>query len=279
MSSVIPLDIRFRCGFSFGYNAIASAGEDAGSSGFDTGMDFGIMRCAAREEIAETSPLESVWLLMHGEAEIEAAGETRSVSRTHLFDQEATALHVCRDTPIRLRHRTDTEWAVIRTENPNTFPARTFLPGESLPEFRGAGLVQNGCLRNVRLLFDLETRPDSNLVVGEVINLPGRWSSYPPHHHDQPEIYHYRFTEPQGYGHGESGDDVYKLRHGDTLFIEPGKDHGQVSAPGYGMYYLWFIRHLPGNPYNGFSFAPEHEWALNPERQGWHPAAKPPSLE
>ena len=138
--------------------------------------------------------------------------------------------------------------------------------------------MQNAGLRNVRLVFDLSNRPDSNLVVGEVISFPGRWSSYPPHHHDQPEIYHYRFTEPPGYGHGENGEDVYKLRHGDTLFIEPGKDHAQVSAPGYGMYYLWFIRHLPGNPYTGFTFAAEHEWTLDPQKQGWSPAEQFPPL-
>jgi 5-deoxy-glucuronate isomerase len=110
------------------------------------------------------------------------------------------------------------------------------------------------------------------------VNYPGRWSSYPPHHHDQPEIYHYRFTDPDGYGHAELGDDVLKVRTNDTVFIPPGLDHGQVSAPGYGMYYLWMIRHLPGNPYTGFTFAKEHQWTLNPKKQGWKPAGLPPHL-
>jgi 5-deoxy-glucuronate isomerase len=135
--------------------------------------------------------------------------------------------------------------------------------------------VQETCLRNVRLIFDRATRPESNLVVGEVINYPGRWSSYPPHHHDQPEIYHYRFTHPDGYGHAEIGEDVTKVRAHDTIFIPPGLDHAQVSAPGYGMYYLWMIRHLPGNPYSGFTFAEEHKWALDSAQQGWMPPAPP----
>jgi 5-deoxy-glucuronate isomerase len=146
-----------------------------------------------------------------------------------------------------------------------------FLPNDVKPEYRGMGLVQDACLRNVRLVFDHENRGQSKLVVGEVVNYPGRWSSYPPHHHDQPEIYHYRFTLPQGYGHGEVGEDVFKIRNGDTLSIEGGHDHAQVSAPGYGMYYLWIVRHLENNPYLGFEFTEEHRWVLDPANQGWEP--------
>ena len=59
-------------------------------------------------------------------------------------------------------------------------------------------------------------------MLGEVVTLPGGWSSYPPHHHPQPEIYHYRFTHPQGFGHAELGDDVFKVRHYDTIRILAG---------------------------------------------------------
>ena len=132
-------------------------------------------------------------------------------------------------------------------------------------------MVQDACRRNVRLIFDYDNNPESNLVLGEVVNYPGRWSSYPPHHHDQPEIYYYRFTEPQGYGHAELGDSVFKVQQNDTMIIPPQLDHAQVSAPGYGMWYLWVIRHLEGNPYTGFEFTEDHAWTLDPANQGWEP--------
>jgi 5-deoxy-glucuronate isomerase len=136
-------------------------------------------------------------------------------------------------------------------------------------EHRGRGLLDDTAYRLVRTIFDCRNRPEAVLVLGEVVSFPGRWSSYPPHHHPQPEIYHYRFTEPQGYGHAELGDEVLKIRHGDTLKILDRKDHAQVAAPGYGMYYVWVIRHLPGEPYQTPEFTEEHRWLLQADAPVW----------
>jgi 5-deoxy-glucuronate isomerase len=243
------------------------------------GLDFSVRRLKENEVVQETHSDESAWILLTGAAAIECADIKAEIRRASFFDEAPSALHVARHTPVAIHSLSaGTEFAIVRTRNERAFPARLFLPGSLAPEYRGAGLVQNAGLRNVRLIFDRAARPESNLVIGEVVNYPGRWSSYPPHHHDQPEIYHYRFTRPTGYGHAELGDDVVKVREGDTVVIPPGRDHAQVSAPGYGMYYLWMIRHLPGNPYTGFTFAPEHTWTLDPAQQGWRPADLPPGL-
>ena len=98
-----------------------------------------------------------------------------------------------------------------------------------------------------------------------MITFPGKWSSYPPHHHPQPEIYHYRFTEPQGFGFGQSGDqqghpNVVTITQNDTLKILNDLVHAQVAAPGYGMYYIWVIRHLDDDPYTVPEFNAEHAW-------------------
>jgi len=268
MPSHPALNTQFRDGFRPGYSAITR--EEKGKNG--TGVDFGIHVLAAGDRVEETSSKETVWVLLKGEAELSWPGGQARVKRESLFDQEPTALHVSIGTKVTVRSLGGgTEWAVSRVTNAVQFSPALFLPQDVKPEYRGKELVQGACLRNVRLIFDKKNRPEANLVAGEVVNYPGRWSSYPPHHHNQPEIYHYRFTLPQGYGHAELGEEVFKVKHGDTLQISGGHDHSQVSAPGYGMYYLWVVKHLPNDPYLGFEFTEEHRWILDPKNQGWEP--------
>ena len=262
----------FRQGFGEGHTPLTREGESV----LDTGVDFGIVRLRQGAVHDETHPKETAWLLLDGEAELAWDGGEARVQRRSLFDEPPTALHVPGGTPVHIRTlSTWSEWAVARATNAQRFAPALFAPSGLQPEYRGLGLVQNTSLRNVRLVFDDGNRKEANLVLGEVVNFPGRWSSYPPHHHVQPEIYHYRFTLPQGYGHAELGEDVFKVRSFDTLKITDGLSHAQVSAPGYGMYYIWIVRHLAGNRYRGFHYTPEHEWVLDAKQQGWRPEGVP----
>lgn len=242
-----------------------------GQEGFDPRMDFGLQRLRRGGRIATTTKKETLWVLMSGAAEVTVDGKRIRITRESLFEQGPAALHAGIGETVAIRSVSATEWCVTATTNGRKLGVRLYLPEECATEDRGAGLAQGACRRLVRTIFDYRTRPDANLVAGEVVNYPGRWSTYPPHHHSQPEIYHYRFTLPQGYGHSEVGENVYKVRSRDTVLIPGGLDHSQVSAPGYGMYYLWLIRHLPRAPYRGFTFTPEHRWLLDPQRQGWTP--------
>jgi 5-deoxy-glucuronate isomerase len=262
----------FRAGFGEGHTPLTREGEET----LDTGVDFGIVRLRQGGRHDETHPKETAWLLMDGEAEIAWDRGQARVTRGSLFDEAPTALHVAGGTPVRIRTLSAwSEWAVARAINAERFEPMLFVPSGLRPEYRGLGLVQNASLRNVRLIFDDTNRKKANLVLGEVVNFPGRWSSYPPHHHVQPEIYHYRFTLPQGYGHAELGEEVFKVRSFDTIKITDGLSHAQVSAPGYGMYYIWIVRHLAGNRYTGFRYTPEHEWVLDASEQGWRPEGVP----
>ncbi len=240
-------------------------------------MDFGLLRLSEGQRYQPRIDREIVLILLHGKADVEIAGESVQVARESLFDEGPTAVQCGAGSTLTIVARSPAnEWAVLRVANRCLRGVRWYFPGHVTSEDRGAGLAQDACRRTVRTLFDHRTCRESGLVVGEVVNRAGRWSSYPPHHHLQAEIYHYRFTLPQGYGHAELGERVLKVRDGDTVEIPGGLDHAQVAAPGYGMYYLWAVRHLPRRPYRGFKYTADHAWLLDAAQQGWVPPT--PSL-
>ncbi|MBV6425305.1 MAG: 5-deoxy-glucuronate isomerase [Steroidobacteraceae bacterium] len=258
-----------RGGFARGFTAITQAADPANG----TGLGLGVLRLGAGEEWSARVPRETAWLLMSGELRVRAGEREAVLARASLFDESASCLHVAADTPVALLAGSDCELTVYDTVNARAFAPRVFRPADVPNEHRGKGQVRDRSLRYVRTIFDTRNSPpEAELVLGEVVTFPGGWSSYPPHHHPQPEIYHYRFTAPQGYGHAELGDAVVKVREYDTICIPAGFDHAQCAAPGYGMYYSWVIRHLPGRPYTVPEFTAEHAWTMQPDAQFWWPA-------
>ena len=269
-----PVITRHRDGFGPGFTAITTAGEpDA-----DTGISLGVLKLSAGERYATTLASETAYLLMDGSVAGRISTEQFELSRQSLFDASPACAHACAGTSVEIRAASDAEFTVYACDNRANFKARVFRPSDVADERRGEGQVGDRCLRLVRTIFDgRNSPPEVQLVLGEVVTLPGGWSSYPPHHHPQPEIYHYRFTHPQGFGHAELGEQVFKVRQYDTIKILAGNDHAQCAAPGYGMYYSWVIRHLPGRPYTVPEFTDEHAWTMSPGASYWQPAKPPQS--
>lgn len=254
-----------RTGFPQGRTVVTGMGQGPG-------IGFGVLKLAAGAVERIVLERESAWLLMNGELRVQVEDIDRRLQRRSLFDESASAAHAAAGATVTLKALADTELTFYEVENRRRFAARVFEPADVPDEFRGKGQVRDRSLRLVRTIWDRRNSPaEVELVLGEVVTLPGGWSSYPPHHHPQPEIYHYRFTEPQGYGHAELGEMVLKVRHHDTVCIGAGLDHAQCAAPGYGMYYAWVIRHLPGKPYTVPEFAPEHAWTMAAGSSGWWP--------
>jgi 5-deoxy-glucuronate isomerase len=256
-----------RDGFPTGFTPVTSIDDPD-----DTKIGFGTLLLPAGTTYDETAKVETAWLLMTGKAIAEVDGRNVEMERESIFDQSPYCVRVAAGGTVRFTCREDCEFTVYSTANTKPFASTVYTPEEVPNEHRGKGQVGNACLRFVRTIFD-GTNSDRNaeLVLGEVITMPGRWSSYPPHHHSQPEIYHYRFTKSQGYGHAELGEDVVKVRQFDTVKIPGGEDHAQCAAPGYGMYYAWVIRHLPNKPYTVPDFTREHTWTQDPDAEIWMP--------
>ena len=263
-----PRHIRHANGFPLGWTPITGVGTDR----TDTGIDFGVLRLRAGEIHHGDPDLEEALLLMGGAVTFRFDGRDVSARRGSLFDEDPHALHHGPGAAVTVQTETDAELVICRTPCENRFPTVLYDPGSILEsEHRDKGRLEDTSYRIVRTIFDRRNRPETNLVLGEVITPPGRWSSYPPHPHPQPEIYHYRFTDPRGYGHGELGEDVVKIRPFDTLEILDLHDHAQVAAPGYGMFYVWVIRHLPGAPYTVPEFTADHIWLQAPAPEIWRP--------
>lgn len=232
----------------------------------EVGIGLTLYKLAPDQSVSiEMEGHEQAALALSGTGMLASAGRSVNFSRESWLETNPTVIHASAKDPILAgNHGAQTvEIIAVWTKNTRTFPPRYYHPSDVVVEHRGKGLLNETCHRLVRLVFDdTNGPPESNLVLGEVINFAGRWSSYPPHSHPQPEIYYYRFDSPQGYGYGELGDEVFKIRSGDLLAITGNRSHCQVSAPGYNMYYLWAVRHLEGNRYNGFTFDPQHAWTL-----------------
>ncbi len=213
----------------------------------------------------ESETDETAILLLGGTVEFQWNGETVSGSRANPFERKPYCLHVCRGTAVRVTAKAESEILIQQTDNEKEFAPAFYTPETCLYQEFGKGQWGGAGHRIVSTMFDYDNAPYSNMVMGEVFNQPGKWSSYPPHHHPQPEVYYYRFDKPQGFGAAFVGEEVYKSVDGSASYITSGENHQQVTAPGYEMYYVWMVRHLDGDPwYKTTRFYEDcHKWLLD----------------
>ena len=204
---------------------------------------------------------ETAFLILSGEALICWEGTEKAMKRESPFERKPYCLHVPKCTQVEITAFQNSEIIIKQTDNDIIFTPVFYSPEDCV--YREFGKDQWGGTgqRIVSTVFDISNAPYSNMVLGEVYNLPGKWSSYPPHYHPQPEVYYYKFDRPEGFGASFSGDEVYKSTDGSFLSIKGGNAHQQVVAPGFTMYYVWLIRHLDGEPWDNTRIYPnEYEW-------------------
>jgi 5-deoxy-glucuronate isomerase len=128
-------------------------------------------------------------------------------------------------------------------------PARVITPaGQRIAEV-GTG----NWARTVRTIIGPEDAA-GRLLLGETINPPGNWSSYPPHRHDRhdpprevdlEEVYLFKVDPPGGFGvqirYDEGGEEEAFLVRDDDIAVIAGGFHPVVAAAGYSVYYLWVL--------------------------------------
>ncbi len=219
-----------------------------------TVTDESIVFCEENKEIAV--------LLLEGRLEFEWNGNRAEGVRGNVFDDMPFCLHIPSKTKLICTAKGKTQFLVQKAINDKVFEPVLFKQEDFTEVRAGEGFMENTATRLIRTIFDYNSAPYSNMVLGEVIAEQGRWSSYPPHHHAQPEVYYYKFDKPQGFGCAMIGDNAYKIYDHSYIAIDGGYSHPQSTAPGYRMYFCWMIKHLDGNPWTDRIFEPEHEWMV-----------------
>ncbi len=230
----------------------------------DMMMDIRVYKMKKGENLSfGDEAMETAILLTEGNITYSFENRKEKASRKNVFDEPPYCLHMCRGRKAEVSADSDAEIIVQKTLNDRDFPTKFYTPKENKIELMGATQWEGTAKREVLTVFDYQNAPYSNMVMGEVITKAGRWSSYIPHSHRQPEVYYYKFEKPQGFGAAFIGDDVFKSRDGSCVRIPGGLTHPMTAAPGYNMYYCWMIRHLPNDPWTTRDNDPEHVWLLN----------------
>lgn len=227
-------------------------------------MDVRVYRLAPGQSLAvNDTQNETALLLLAGEVEFAWQGAAQKGERKNVFEEKPYALHLPAGCPATVTALQNSEVLLQATHNTAVFEPKFYTPADCTLEHLGEAQWGGTAERLVLTVFDYKNAPYSNMVLGEVTGLQGRWSSYVPHSHAQPEVYYYKFDKPQGFGAAFIGDDAYKITDGSASCIPGGLVHPQVAAPGYRMYYCWMIRHLEGNPWTDRVVDPAHAWLLD----------------
>ncbi|WP_196601998.1 5-deoxy-glucuronate isomerase [Pectinatus frisingensis] len=247
-----------------GYNSMVTAQSNAM-------MDIGYQVMAPSEKVSFIDEKkETAFVILTGEVEICWNNDSKTMKRASLFDENPYCLHVPAGVNVLLKAVSDSEVLIQKTVNDKSFSVKFYRPEDVQCDVFGKGQWGGCAERTVRTIFDYENAPYSNMVNGEIINKPGRWTSYIPHFHPQPEVYTYKFDKPQGFGGCFIGDEAFKISHNSWCSVPGGQTHPQVAAPGYVMWYSWMIRHLPGNPWvKTRTDDKEHEWLLAKDVKIW----------
>lgn len=192
---------------------------------------------------------ETAILLLSGAITYKWEGREQTASRKDVFTEGPWALHICTGKEVFVTAQEDSEVLVQCTKNETVFASHLYTPEDAPWGYSCVGKFGNVAKRRVNTIFDHDICPESNMVLGEVLNDRGNWSGYLPHRHPQPETYFFKFDRPEGFGASFVGDQVFKSINNSFSAIPGGELHPQAVAPGFQMYTCWMIRHLDGNPW------------------------------
>lgn len=217
-------------------------------------INLALADLAAGEELELDGGAETAVVVLSGRVEAAADGTVLGTAggRSSVFDGPADAVYGPPGSTLRLRALDGPAQVAVTSAQASAdgAPPPRILP---VAEQRIAEVGAGNWSRTVRTILGPE-HPAQRLLLGETINPPGNWSSYPPHRHDRndpprevelEEVYLFRVDPPGGFGiqvryDDEGHEEAFLVRNDDVAAIGSGF-HPVVAASGYSLYYLWAL--------------------------------------
>lgn len=223
------------------------------SPGKDTDLiQLDLADLAPGERFERTSDDEVLVVVLSGVVDVEVDGQSLGSAggRQNVFEAPGDAIYAPPGTALQLTATTPAELAIASAPVDDLAPgkARVIQPADQGVAERGSG----NWSRSVRTILGPGDEA-GRLLVGETINPPGNWSSYPPHKHDThnpphevqlEEVYLFKVDPAGGFGvqllYDGDRQQAFTVRDNDVAAIKSGY-HPVVGAPGYSLYYLWVM--------------------------------------
>jgi len=216
---------------------------------------------AAAETLELPAEGETAAVVLSGRVDATADGAALGIAggRASVFEGPGDTVYAPPGTALSLQalEGDPVQLAVANVPAPATGPAADVPPARIIrpDDQRIAEVGEGNWSRTVRTILGPE-HAAVRLLLGETINPPGNWSSYPPHRHDRhdpprevnlEEVYLFKVDPPEGFGvqiryelDGDQAEEAFLVRNDDIATIRSGF-HPVVAASGYALYYLWVM--------------------------------------
>jgi 5-deoxy-glucuronate isomerase len=254
---------------------LTTAGDDTAH------INLALADLSPGESLELTDDVEVAAVVMNGVVDADTTDGLslgRAGGRTSVFEAPGDTVYAPSGTGLRIRAIDDAPVqlaiATVAAEPAeDAAPARVVGPSDQ----RIAEVGEGNWSRTVRTILGPEPGHDAQrLLLGETINPPGNWSSYPPHRHDRhnppeevdlEEVYLFKTNPAGGFGvqiryelDGDRAEEAFLVRDDDIAVIRTGF-HPVVAASGYELYYLWV---MAGDGRVMMPYVdPAHAWVMN----------------
>ncbi len=215
-------------------------------------IEFGIinLRAGSSFQKEKDEKKETGLILLKGKGEVKVGKNVWKIERENIFSQKSSGIYIPPGIGWEIRAEKPLELAIARAYSKKEGKPVLISPSMIEKEIRG----KEGFRREVYNIID-ERIDAEKLIIGETINFPGEYSSFPPHKHDKDnlpeeskleEVYLFKMKPEEGFGMTrlytaeKDLDKAYVIKNNSFLLIPRGY-HPITVIPGYRLYYLWVL--------------------------------------